>query len=1498
MLNLPEHLGAGSGADTCFLRASQRDNMTVVPKPPAPAGASLSGSRPAATRAATPNGKTLPVVGVGASAGGLEACRKLFAALPPDSGMAFVLVQHLDPTHESLIVELLTGHTPLTVSQAADGELIAPDHLYVIPPGTYLSVAKGRLHLSTPTAPHGSRLPFDFLLASMAEDIGENAICLVLSGSGEDGSIGLKAIHAKGGFVIAQDPDEAGYGGMPRSAILTGDVDQTLALDDIPAALAHRAASPGAHVHAQASPKDDPAHDRPAKASDAMSGIVALLRSKTAHDFTLYKPGTLQRRTERRMAMSGIDSDNMDRYLDFLRHDAGELDMLASDLLINVTSFFRDPKVFAFLAEKTIPDMVANQPADLPLRLWIAGCSTGEETYSLAILFREEILRARSPVKLQIFASDVDPEAVASAREGLYADTIRADISPERLARFFAREGDSYRISPDLRGMIVFTVQDVLADPPFSRLDMVSCRNLLIYLRPEAQAHVIALFHFALRDRGILLLGSSETVGHSDGRFAVVSKAERLYRHVGRSRAGDLRFAVNPADNSPLPKRRSPDHSALRPAALADLCRRLVVETYAPAAALVNTRNECLYFLGSTDRYLAVPAGHALHDILSMARDGVRTKLRSALQQAAQDRKRVVVTGGKLRHHIAGATSGFGIDVQPITSEGEDLFLVCFIDEPGAAKTGSVPATAAEASRVAELEKELESTRAELQGAIRNLEISGEEQKAINEEALSVSEEFQSTNEEMLTSKEELQSLNQELTALNSQLQETLERQRTTSNDLQNVLYSTDLATLFLDRDLKIRFFTPATRLLFSIIPSDVGRPLSDFTSLANDAHLLEDAAQVLKKLEPVEREIEAKTGAWYVRRILPYRVPDDGVEGVVITFADITERRKISDALEAAKQEAQLANAGKSRFLAAASHDLRQPLQSLKLIHGLLGRSIQGEKALNLLGRFDDILGAISGMLNTLLDINQIEAGTVRAEPVVFPIADMLTRLRSEFAYHAQAQRLQLDVMPCSLFVESDPRLLEQMVRNLLANALKYTRTGRVLVGCRRTQDHLSIEIWDTGIGIPDRALKSIFEEYEQIDNAAHDRSRGLGLGLSIVKRLGAMLDHPVHVRSQAGKGSVFSVDVKRAQRPKDLPAAGPGHDVAGALRQGVIMVVEDDPDERDLLRIILSDDGHEVHTASDGMSALDLVKQGIRPDLIMTDFNLPKNMNGLELAGKLRQALHNPQRAEIPVIILTGDISTGTVREIASRHFLQLNKPVKMAIVTQATQHLLATLPLPAARPIILPTTTTDRQSATVFIVDDDNVFRESLTAILEADGRHVVDFDSCEAFLAAFVPGTEGCLLIDAYLPGMKGVELLQHLDAAGHQLPAVMITGNTDVSTAVLAMKAGAQDFIEKPVSADDLRMSVGRALEASHDTSKRAAWKKAAVDHLTSLTARQRQVMDRVLAGEASKNIAADLGISQRTVENHRNAIMKRTGSKSLPALARLALTASDSRDET
>jgi two-component system CheB/CheR fusion protein len=1036
-----------------------------------------------------------------------------------------------------------------------------------------------------------------------------------------------------------------------------------------------------------------------------------------------------------------------------------------------------------------------------------------------------------------------------------------------------------------------------------------------------------------------------------------------------------------------------------------ELTQRALLGAYAPASVLINRKGECLYYSGSTDRYLRVASGEPSRDLLAMVRDGLRSKLGVAIRQANEEQRHAIVTGARVSQSDRSAS--VSIEVQPLQSEGETLLLVSFLDEPEREERPVGPAgTPDTVSRISELERELDATRKELRSVIQDLEISNAEQTAINEEAMSVNEEFQSTNEELVTSKEELQALNEELTALNSQLQETLERQRDTSNDLQNILDSTGVATLFLDSDLNIRFYTPAAKSLFRVITTDIGRPLADLTALASDPDLIPDARTVLTSFAPLGREIVAENGAWYIRRILPYRTQDNRIEGVVITFADIsemkaaereiqaaraysdsiintvrqplvvlddqlcivsanrsfyrtfgleptetigkplgvaagehagvaglrvflervqaehsdtedyeievelptlgqrilllnarrlregphgtfkillaiddiTERRRAAEALGDAKREAEQANLGKSRFLAAASHDLRQPLQTLSFLQGILAKNVTDERVLRLVGRLDETVKAMSGMLDTLLDINQLEAGIVRRDIVDFPVNTVLDELRSQFAPHETAGRLELRVVPSSLRIHSDPRLLTQMIGNLVSNAVKYTEAGKVLLGCRRRGDKLRIEVWDTGIGIPAEQLSAIFEEFHQLDNPARERSKGVGLGLAIVQRLADLLGHAIDVRSRPGKGSVFSIEVPLGtEEPVTRPVPIPQQLKAVTDHSGTILIVEDEPTVREMLTLLLEGEGYRAIAVADGGAALQLAtRDDVRPDLVLADYNLPNGPNGLQVVASLQEIFGY----DINAIILSGDISTDTLREIARAGRAYLGKPVTAAALIGLIEELLAK-PQPGAR--------ADDRSSTIFVVDDDSTVREALRDLLEADGRTVEIYDSCEAFLKIYHSGRQGCLVVDARMPGMGGLELMRRLQGERSRLPAIMITGHGDVPMAVQAMKAGAVDFIEKPIGYKELLAAVDRALEQAGDTAKASAWRETAASSIA--TARQRQVMDLVLAGHPSKNIAADLGVSQRTVENHRAAMMKKTGSRSIPALIRLALAA-------
>ncbi|MGK6313112.1 CheR family methyltransferase [Neorhizobium sp. DT-125] len=1158
-----------------------------------------------------------------------------------------------------------------------------------------------------------------------------------------------------------------------------------------------------------------------------------------------------------------------------------------------MTGFFRDWQVFHFLREKVIPDLLLGKGPDDRVRIWVAGCSTGEEAYSLAILFLERIKAMGVPIKLQVFASDAHADAVAFAREGHYPFNAVESVPPELLQSYFTKDETGYAVTAELRAAVVFAVQNVLSDPPFSHIDLVSCRNLLIYLEADAQAKVLALFGFALRENGILVLGTSETVGRMAESFEVISKSERVYRRIEHSKSEKFRLNTASGGNARLRAVTGRTASVSLNNSPVETFHRALLDRYAPAALLVNGRYEYLYSIGPIAKFLHIAPGPASHDLFAITPRSLHNKIRSAIHRAKQDRQLFVARGARIENN--GAEIHFSIHVEPVSDQGEDHFLICFVEDIAPDRKMEPPEDAppADAIRFAELEIELEETRAELQAAIRNLDIASEEQKIINAEAFSLNEEYQSANEELVTSKEELQSLNQELMSTNNQLQEALERQRTISKDVENVLHSMDVATLYLDNALNIRLFTPAAQSLFKIISSDIGRPLTDLTALANDGTLEADALDALKSEGTVEREVNARDGRWYIRRIKPFRTQDDRIEGVVITFVDVSIQKQISEDREVAKKSAELASAAKSHFLAAASHDLRQPLQTLRLLQGLLEKTVEDEQSRTLVLRMEETLASMSAILNTVLDINQIEAGMVQPKFESFAIADLLVRMQREFSYPAQAKGLKLRVVVSRLAVRTDPQLLEQIIRNLLSNALRYTMTGKILLGCRRRGGKLRLEVWDTGIGIPKNQIGNIFDEYYQVDMPVRRGDRGLGLGLSIVRRLSDLLGLKLSIRSHPQKGSVFTIGIDRAaggQPLVALPSSGTRAEKDRPSPAACILIVEDEDAVRELLKMGLEQAGHAVATATNALEAVRLVRQGdFTPDIVLADYNISSAMDGLAAIENIRSILTRP----IPGLILTGDISSHALQKYADYNIPHLNKPVKLSEVVQAIEDLLVQPEKGSAAEDGRAGRAEAAPLPLIEVVDDEQGVRSNIRALFENAGWEVLTYASAEDFLANYDPDRASCLILDAYLPGMSGLDLLRELEEKQHRFPVIVITGHSDIHMAVDAMKHGAADFIEKPFSFEEIQLSVRMALEQVRGTNHRSDRREAARAVLATLTRRQQEILDRILLGQPNKIIAAELGLSQRTVENHRASIMRRTGSTSLPALLRLVVTAEE-----
>jgi len=837
-------------------------------------------------------GELFPIVGIGASAGGLEALERFLSNVPENSGIGYVIVQHLDPTHKGLMPELLQRHTKMKVRQVGDRMKVLPDNVYIIPPNKGMSILHGTLHLFDPTVPRGLRLPIDFFFRSMAEDMKERSIGIVLSGMGTDGTMGLTAIKEKGGIVLVQDPASAKFDGMPRSAIDAGLADFVASPAELPEKL-------------QAYVKYRPTIVRPGAALDdkAISGLekaMILLRTQTGHDFSPYKKSTVYRRIERRMAVHQIPK--IADYIRYLQDNSQERELLFKELLIGVTNFFRDPAGWTFLKEHALPERMAGFPAGRPLRAWIPGCSTGEEAYSLAIVFREamEKMQAREKFSLQIFATDLDRAAIERARQGLYLPNIAQDVSPERLNRFFVAEGEEYRVGKDIRGMVVFAQQNLIMDPPFTKLDILVCRNLLIYLTQEAQKRLLPLFHYSLNPGGILFLGSAETIGAYTHLFSPLDAKTKIFRSVGsalRTEPIDFPYTPAPADSAVAAGKAAKAEESLQ--SVAD---QIVLQNYAPASVVVTDKGDIVYIGGRTGKYLEPPAGKVNWNIFAMAREGLRYELPGVFQKAVREKGPVTVSNLKVK--INGGEQHVDLTVQTIGDRGGSLrgmFLVVFRDvqPPISPKGGSrAKSGLAGATQIEELKRENQNSREELRTLREEMQTSQEELKSTNEELQSTNEELQSTNEELTTSKEEMQSLNEELQTVNAELQAKVDELSRANNDMKNLLNSTEIATLFLDNDLNIRRFTTQATSIIKLIAGDVGRPVTDIASSLDYPELLKDAREVLRTLIFLENEIAAGDGRWFKVRIMPYRTLQNSIDGVAITFVDISHSKKLETEL------------------------------------------------------------------------------------------------------------------------------------------------------------------------------------------------------------------------------------------------------------------------------------------------------------------------------------------------------------------------------------------------------------------------------------------------------------------------------------------------------------------------------------------------------------------------------------------------------------------------
>lgn len=1334
---------------------------------------------PEAREKPTP-GETL-VVGIGASAGGVEALTQFFEQVTPDSGMAYVVILHLSPDYDSQLTEILQRVARIPVTKVVERVRVEANQVYVVPPDEHLQMDADHLIVLPNARPEDRQAPVDIFLRTLAESLGARAVAVILSGTGANGSMGLKHIKEKGGIVFVQNPREATFNEMPRHAIATDLVDGILPVAQIPARLLAYQRNRDTVV-LTLEPQPGLGDQQP-----ALREVFTQLWVHTGHDFSNYKRPTLLRRLERRINLH--DLPNLPAYIAFLRENPAEIQALLKDLLISVTNFFRDGPVFTALEQQVVPLLTQQKSADDSLRIWVAGCATGEEAYSLAMLCAERTLDIVNAPTVQIFATDIDQTAITTAREGLYTINDAADVSPERLRRFFTKEGNEYRIRREIREMILFAPHNVLKDPPFSRLDLVSCRNLLIYINQTAQKRVLETFHFALNPGGYLLLGLAETTTGASDLYTPLNPEAHLFQ----SRPGSPRaYTVTDASPLTIPEKRQvpplPSHPEKQPdgrISYSELHQQLL-EQYAPPSIIVNEDYDILHVSEHAGRYLQIGGGEPSKNLLRLIRPELRLELRSAFYQAAQQRTNVVVSQLKLR--LGAEFQTIRLHVRPVlgtTDPARGFILVLFEttpEEAGGATHELIPVE----PMAHQLEEELNRAKAQLRLANEQHEVQAEELKAANEELQAINEELRSAAEELETSREELQSINEELRTVNQELKIKVEELSLNSSNLQNLINSTDIAALFLDRSLRVNLFTPATREIFNLITTDIGRPLSDVTNRLVDESLQADAESTLATLQPVERELRTTTGHVYMMRVLPYRTLDDRINGVVLTFVDIsrrkkaeeskfflasiiessrdsvisinfegiitswnraaealygytsavaigqplatltlpnnlaavlinTEKIKLSQRVEtftgiqiqrdgremnlelamspindsggqaigisiiardstervAAEEALREADRRKDEFLAMLAHELRNPLAPIR--HTLQRLVLSTENSETIRSAVDVMsrqVDQLVRLVDDLLDVSRINQGKIVLQPALLDLGALLQNALDTVRpmYETLPRQLSVSLPPKPLYVTGDAVRLTQVITNLLTNGARYTlEGGQVWVSLDRVNSKARLRVRDNGIGLAADQLQPIFELFAQVDTSSARTKGGLGLGLTLVKRLVKLHGGRVEARSEGlGQGSEFLVYLPASADPAQPPTpALPPSPVTDRR----ILVVDDNADAADTFALLLEITGYTVDVRYDGQQAIEAAEQ-LQPAVVLLDIGMP-GLDGYQTARLIRE---QPWGRDLLLIALTGYGQAEDKRRSQEAGFNgHLVKPVEVESVTQLLDSLL---------------------------------------------------------------------------------------------------------------------------------------------------------------------------------------------------------------------------------
>lgn len=1159
--------------------------------------------------------KTVPeyIVGVGASAGGLESLERMFANMPYDTGMAFVVIQHLSPDFKSLMDELLARYTSLAIHRAEENMRVEANSIYLIPPKKEMIVADGRLLLQDKDPKSALTMPIDHFFRSLAQDAGDRSIGVILSGTGSDGSRGIRDIKNAGGLVIAETRETAKFDGMPQAALETGMVDQVMPPESIPQALVN---------YKLQKPFGEPEGASDRALPEGMEAVFKLLNDAHGIDFSHYKPNTVGRRIQRRVSLVGART--LDQYVEKLRDDPEELNSLYRDLLIGVTRFFRDRDAFLRLEHDVIPELIRSA-GEQEIRIWVAGCATGEEAYSLGMLFHEQLERAGKPINVKIFATDVHRTSLEVASTGVYGEEALADVSPERLERYFDKKRDGYHVVPDLRQMTVFATHNVTNDAPFTKLDLITCRNLLIYFQPTAQRKALSLFHFGLKTGGYLFLGPSETPGDLMDEYDDVDAHWKIYRKRRHVRLpGDFQLPLSsgilPLKSTlaamPAPAASNPDPSLV--SAYDQLLGRFM-----PPGLLIDEKRELLHAFGGAEKYLRIKSGRPSGDVLDLLDRELRTAVTGAVQRVLRDRAAVSYAGVRVTQD--GQEQRMRVTVEPVDnprSKFSQLLILLENMATPSAETGSPLARELDgdmqqmsADRIDALESELRYSKENLQATIEELETSNEEMQATNEELVASNEELQSTNEE-------LQSVNEELYTVNAEYQKKIAELSELTSDMDNLLVSTEIGTIFLDKELKIRKFTPQIGQDFHLLPQDIGRPIDSFAHNILHPGLIEDLRRVTETGTPCEKEVKDRSGKWLYLRILPYRTKTARPGGVVLTLVDITNvKRAEHDLAEAVRR--------RDEFLAMLSHELRNPLGAILNATHVIDRLDFQDNALR------DICGVIkrqgkqiSRLLDDLLDVSRVTQNKIELHIQPTEVRSIVHSAIESVRPTLEAADLRFteEIAAEPMTVNGDAARLQQALSNLLANAAKYTPAGGdVSLEVYADNGEILFRVKDSGVGIPPDKLESVFDLFVQSDHTLDRSDGGMGIGLTLVRSIVEMHNGRVVAKSLGpGLGSEFELRLPRIEtRVDDATCEREGPQPSPIAGERRVVIVEDQDDARNMLRRLLELEGYEVHDAENGTKGLAVIEH-VHPDVALIDIGLP-GIDGYELARQLRKSLGN---------------------------------------------------------------------------------------------------------------------------------------------------------------------------------------------------------------------------------------------------------------------------------